>query len=108
MKKLLSLIVFFVSPWVLANGETSYQVSFDNAVHHEAEISVTFTNIQTPVLEVQMSRSSPGRYAMHEFAKNVYRVSAVNSQGGRIGHIWWLNCMHGTSPNRSRKSFPRM
>ncbi len=84
MKKLLSLIAFFASPFVQANGETTYQVSFDNAVHHEAQISVTFTDIKTPVLEVQMSRSSPGRYAMHEFAKNVYRVSAVNSQGQPI------------------------
>ena len=70
-----------VSVMASANDNTLYQVSFDNAEHHEAQISVTFANVETPVLEVQMSRSSPGRYAMHEFAKNVYNVSAVNSQG---------------------------
>ncbi len=64
-----------------ADGETHYQVSFDNAVHHEARISATFSDIENQVLEVQMSRSSPGRYALHEFAKNVYNVSAVNSMG---------------------------
>ncbi|MDO6445223.1 hypothetical protein Q4493_05480 [Colwellia sp. 1_MG-2023] len=64
-----------------ADGETIYQVSFDNAVHHEAEVSATFTGIENQVLEVQMSRSSPGRYAMHEFIKNVYNVRAVNSVG---------------------------
>lgn len=64
-----------------ANGETHYQVSFDNAVHHEAQIAATFTGIENQVLEVQMSRASPGRYAMHEFIKNVYHVSAVNSVG---------------------------
>jgi len=60
---------------------TRYNVTFDNAVHHEVRISATFTQIETPVLEVQMSRTSPGRYALHEFAKNVYQVSAVNSKG---------------------------
>ena len=28
-----------------------------------------------------MSRASPGRYAVHEFAKNVYDVHASNGQG---------------------------
>lgn len=81
MRKLLALAILVISPWAFAAEETLYQVSFDNAEHHEAQISVTFSNIQTPILEVQMSRSSPGRYALHEFAKNVYNVSAVNSQG---------------------------
>ncbi|MGB1199254.1 MAG: M61 family metallopeptidase [Thalassotalea sp.] len=81
MRKLLTLTFYLFSAFTFAAEHTLYQVSFDNAAHHEAQISVTFSNIQTPVLEVQMSRSSPGRYAMHEFAKNVYNVSAVNSQG---------------------------
>jgi len=69
---------------IFAAEQTIYQVSFDNAVHHEARISATFTNIQSQVLEVQMSRTSPGRYALHEFAKNVYNVSAVNSVGEQL------------------------
>ncbi len=81
MKKLLMLSGLLLSPLAFADGETTYQVSFDNAVHHEARISATFTGIENQVLEVQMSRSSPGRYAMHEFAKNVYSISAVNSVG---------------------------
>jgi predicted metalloprotease with PDZ domain len=31
-----------------------------------------------------MSRTSPGRYAIHDFAKNVYDVSATNGAGRRI------------------------
>ncbi|GLX78548.1 hypothetical protein tinsulaeT_18880 [Thalassotalea insulae] len=81
MRKLLTLSWLLLSTLAFADGETSYQVSFDNAVHHEARVSATFTGIENQVLEVQMSRSSPGRYAMHEFAKNVYNVSAVNSVG---------------------------
>ncbi len=58
-----------------------YQVSFDNAVHHEAQVTVTYRDVGTAPVRFQMSRSSPGRYAIHEFAKNVYSVSAVDGQG---------------------------
>ena len=58
-----------------------YEVSFDNAVHHEARISVTYRDVGTDPVRFQMSRSSPGRYAIHEFAKNVYSVSAVDGAG---------------------------
>lgn len=58
-----------------------YDVSFDNAVHHEARITVTYRDVGTAPVRFQMSRSSPGRYAIHEFAKNVYSVSAVDGRG---------------------------
>ncbi|WP_448550243.1 M61 family metallopeptidase [Thalassotalea fusca] len=79
MKKIIAIGSAFLSASAFA--DTHYQVSFDNAPHHEAQVSVTYTNLQSPLLEVQMSRSSPGRYALHEFAKNVYNVTAVNSVG---------------------------
>ena len=59
----------------------SYQISFENAVHHEAEIRVAFPQIEADTLTVRMSRTSPGRYALHEFAKNVYDFKAIDSQG---------------------------
>ena len=58
-----------------------YEIAFPNAVHHEAEVKATFRGIPAGPLELRMSRSSPGRYALHEFAKNVYAVKAVNSKG---------------------------
>jgi predicted metalloprotease with PDZ domain len=61
-----------------------YEVSYPNAVHHEAEISVTIEAAGRDTVEFRMSRSSPGRYALHEFAKNVYSVSAVNGAGRRL------------------------
>jgi predicted metalloprotease with PDZ domain len=63
-------------------GQTnSYEVSFENAVHHEAEITAIFTSIKSDTLSVRMSRTSPGRYALHEFAKNVYNFKAFDSEG---------------------------
>jgi len=60
---------------------TDYDVAFPNAVHHEAQISATFARVPAGPLRVRMARSSPGRYAIHEFAKNVYAVSAKDGRG---------------------------
>jgi predicted metalloprotease with PDZ domain len=49
-----------------------------------------------------MSRSSPGRYALHEFAKNVYGVSAVDGRGRPLEitrpdpHSWMVHGHDGT------------
>jgi len=45
---------------------------------------VTFPQLPSTPLEVRMSRSSPGRYALHEFAKNVYDVHAFNGKGQEL------------------------
>lgn len=58
-----------------------YEVSFPNAVHHEAQVTATWKTRPRAALEVRMSRASPGRYALHEFAKNVYGVRAVDAKG---------------------------
>jgi predicted metalloprotease with PDZ domain len=63
-----------------ASAQTvEYVIAFPNAVHHEAQVTAIFRGAQsTAPLQVRMARSSPGRYALHEFAKNVYGVSAVD------------------------------
>ena len=58
-----------------------YEISFPNAVHHEAEVRLTITGAPAGPLELRMSRSSPGRYALHEFAKNVYNVRITDPAG---------------------------
>lgn len=58
-----------------------YEVAFPNVAHHEAQITVTYEEVADGPLRLRMSRSSPGRYAIHEFAKNVYAVSAVDGRG---------------------------
>ncbi|HTG49680.1 MAG TPA: hypothetical protein VL915_04255, partial [Gemmatimonadales bacterium] len=54
-----------------------YAVTFPDPAHHEARVSVDFP-AAGDTLEIWMSRSSPGRYALHEFAKNVYDVRAAD------------------------------
>ena len=82
MKKFLGTTLFSVlSLCVFAQNEISYTVSFPNAIHHEAEISLQIPNVPAGPLTVRMSRSSPGRYATHEFGKNVYNLKAFDASG---------------------------
>jgi predicted metalloprotease with PDZ domain len=60
---------------------STYTISFENAVHHEAIVHATFTNLKADEVEFRMSRTSPGRYALHEFMKNVYEVKVTDSKG---------------------------
>jgi predicted metalloprotease with PDZ domain len=60
----------------------SYVVSFPNLAHHEAQIELIVSDIPVRTAVFRMSRSSPGRYATHEFGKNVYDVTATD-QGGK-------------------------
>src|SRR5262245_9198470 len=78
----LAISLLLLSASAFAQGKVEYEISFPNAPHHEAEIVVTFIGVPAnKPLEARMSRSSPGRYASHEFAKNVYNVRAVDDKG---------------------------
>ncbi len=57
----------------------TYHVSFSNAIHHEADITVSLKNIKSNRINAIMSKASPGRYAIHDFGKNVYRIKAFDS-----------------------------
>ncbi len=62
----------------------AYRVSFPEAEHHRMQVEVTFPDVPAGTLEVVMSRTSPGRYAIHEFAKNVYDVQIDDGAGGSL------------------------
>lgn len=84
MRLLLASTLLICALIAQAQAPTLYEISFANAVHHQAEVKVTFPNLPSEVLEVRMSRSSPGRYAIHEFAKNVFNVKAYDSKGKQL------------------------
>jgi len=80
-RTLLAISLFLVSFSTYAQQEISYELSFPNAIHQEAEISMRIPNLPEGTLKVRMSRSSPGRYATHEFGKNIYNFKAFNDKG---------------------------
>ncbi|HUL74501.1 MAG TPA: hypothetical protein VLT86_15440 [Vicinamibacterales bacterium] len=63
-----------------------YRVTFPAAEHHWVQVDVTWSGLGTAPLQARMSRSSPGRYAVHEFAKNVFSVEAFNSRGQKLAY----------------------
>ena len=78
------LILLSFSPLLQAQEAIQYTISLENAVHHEASISMFIPQVPAGTLTVKMSRSSPGRYATHEFGKNVYDVQAFDADGKEI------------------------
>ncbi|MDF3077980.1 MAG: peptidase [Sphingobacteriaceae bacterium] len=85
MKTLLSIFSLIASAlFSVAQTTIQYEISFPNAVHHEAEVSLLVPQVPAGALTVRMSRSSPGRYATHEFGKNVYSVKAFDSKGKEL------------------------
>lgn len=98
--KTLLLCLLLLANFSLCAQTTRYEVSFPNAAHHEAEIVATFSQLSAAPLRVRMSRSSPGRYATHEFAKNIYRVKATDGGGVplatvRVDSDAWEVLTHG-------------
>lgn len=81
MRKILFLLSL-VSLCVCAVAQKiRYEVSFPNIAHHEASITLIASGIPKTAALFRMSRSSPGRYATHEFGKNVYDVKAFDQEG---------------------------
>jgi predicted metalloprotease with PDZ domain len=60
------------------------------------DVEVEFPRV-TGALHLRMSRSSPGRYALHEFAKNLYGLTAVGADGQPLAlaqtapHAWTIS-----------------
>ncbi len=102
MKILTTLVLVLLAVQLQAQTYNTYDISFENRVHHEARVKATFENLENKILEVRMSRSSPGRYALHEFAKNVYAVKATDSKGKPLPvtrpnpHQWNVSGHDGT------------
>ncbi len=64
-----------------AQAPVEYRLSFEEAEHRLMDVQVSFRDIPPGPLELRMSRSSPGRYALHEFVKNVFDVRITNEAG---------------------------
>lgn len=66
---------------VFSQTPICYTVNVDNHHHHELHISIEFSELPQQILKLRMPKASPGRYAAHNFAKNVYGEKAFNSKG---------------------------
>ena len=85
-----------------AQAPVAYRVSFPTPEHRWMQVEVTFRDVPAGPLQVRMSRSSPGRYALHEFAKNVFDVQVKDGKGRLLAplrpnlHQWTVPGHDGT------------
>src|SRR5215470_11311533 len=66
---------------VFAQAPVSYRFTFPEPEHRWMQVEVSFADLSSNPLELHMSRASPGRYALHEFAKNVFDLQVTDSAG---------------------------
>src|SRR3954466_9391255 len=78
----LLLVAATVSP--RAAAPIRYRLSFPEPQHRWMQVEASFSELGSGTLELRMSRSSPGRYSLHDFAKNVYDVHAFASDGREL------------------------
>jgi predicted metalloprotease with PDZ domain len=103
----LTFVLVLVAP-AFAQAPVDYRLSFPAPEHRWMQVEVTFPDVPDGTLEVRMSRTSPGRYALHEFAKNVFDVSVTNGAGTALVpsrpnlHQWNVDGHDGTVVVRYR------
>jgi predicted metalloprotease with PDZ domain len=84
-------------------GAIQYRFAFPELQHRWMQVDVSFEDLSaSQPLELHMSRSSPGRYAVHDFAKNVYDLHAFDRDGRelaitRTDASVWTVPDHGTT-----------
>jgi predicted metalloprotease with PDZ domain len=88
----------------------AYRFTFPEPQHHWMAVEASFTELAAGPLELRMSRSSPGRYSLHDFAKNVYDVEAAGPDGRRLplerpDAYGWTIAQHGPSVTVRYKVF---
>lgn len=97
-----TLALLFSSIALFSQQTVNYKISFERAVHHEADVEIVYQDIKPGELRLRMSRSSPGRYAVHEFAKNIYDFKAFNKNDELLElqrsnpHEWVVSGHDGT------------
>ena len=98
----LLLALLFVPAVAAAQAPVGYRLSFPAPEHRWMQVEVTFSDLPPGALHVRMSRASPGRYALHEFAKNVFDVRVTNGAGAPLAamqpdpHGWDVGGHDGT------------
>jgi predicted metalloprotease with PDZ domain len=80
----LVLTSFPITQSPFTQSPITYRLSFSEAQHHRMEVEVTFPDVPGGPLQVMMSRTSPGRYAVHEFARNVFDVHIDDGRGAPL------------------------
>lgn len=74
-------LAFAVPATAQQHSSTEYRFSFPDVAHHVMLVKATFHNVPAHAFRIEMSRSSPGRYAAFEFASNVFEEQFTDGAG---------------------------
>jgi len=92
-----------------AAAQVAYRFTFPEPQHHWMQVEATFNGLTAAPLELRMSRASPGRYSVHDFAKNAYDVEARDETGllelTRPDPYGWMVPRHGAAVTVRYKVF---
>jgi predicted metalloprotease with PDZ domain len=85
----IAAICAVITTWAVAvrvhsEAGLTYTFRFPEPEHHWMAVEAALSGLSAGPLELRMSRSSPGRYSQHGFAKNVYDVEAVDPGGAQL------------------------
>src|SRR5262245_65908894 len=75
------LLLIIVPAPVFAQAPVAYRLTFPEPEHRWMQVEVSFPDLSSNPLELHMSRASPGRYALHEFATNLFDLQVTDSAG---------------------------
>ena len=64
-----------------------YELSFPEPEHRWMQVEITVGGLPAAPLSMRMSTASPGRYARHAFAKNVFEVRAFDGNGNELDPV---------------------
>jgi predicted metalloprotease with PDZ domain len=102
ISRLCAAFIFCAPALVFAEAPVSYRIMFPEPEHRWMQVEVTFPDLPQGALQIRMSRSSPGRYALHEFAKNVFDIRIADGAGRPLEpsrpnpHQWDVSGHDGT------------
>src|SRR6185295_684392 len=103
-----ALAAFLAAP--SASTPVAYRFLFPEPQHHWMQVEATFSDLGSGPLELRMSRASPGRYTLHDFAKNVWDLRAVGVDGRELPTTrpdadGWAVIKHGNAVTVQYKVF---
>jgi predicted metalloprotease with PDZ domain len=91
-----------------AQAPVAYRLSFPDYVRHWMDVEIVFADVAADPVEIHMPRTSPGRYARHEFVKNVFDVQIRDGANRPLTaeqpalHVWRVRGHAGTVRVRYR------
>jgi predicted metalloprotease with PDZ domain len=104
------IVASFGSRSVVGASPINYRLTFPEPEHHWMQVEATFADLGSGPLELRMSRASPGRYSLHDFAKNIYDVHVVGANGRELettrpDPYGWTVAQHGVTVTLRYKVF---